>query len=364
MLSQPYDAPVLTAEHVTAGYGSRSAPVLHDVSLEVRSNRTLGLVGESGSGKSTLARTLVGLIKPHQGRVLFHGDDTAAASSRTTRLRRRRVQLIPQDPYASLDPRRTIGQTLSEAIHPGGLGMKARNRERVADLLQMVSLTPRDMDRYPHEFSGGQRQRVAIARALAVEPEVLVADEVTSSLDNSVQAGILNLLRSIQEQMSIGILLISHNLAVVQYMSDEVAIMYLGRIVERGSDAMFQSPRHPYTQMLLDSVPDLGGMKAIESPQPALLGDPPDPGHPPPGCPFHTRCRNGPRARDDREICSTQLPSLVRGRSDSLYACHFPYNADIYSGDGILTGAGTGSNLAPVLPLSLSDEKGTAFDVE
>jgi oligopeptide/dipeptide ABC transporter ATP-binding protein len=343
MSSRPSDAPVLAAENVTAGYGSRGKPVLHNVSLEVRRNRTLGLVGESGSGKSTLARNLVGLMKPQQGQILFHGEDTAGASSQATRLRQRRVQLIPQDPYASLDPRRTIGQTIAEAIQPGGFGSRARNRKRVAELLQMVSLPAGDMDRYPHEFSGGQRQRVAIARALAVEPEVIVADEITSALDNSVQAGILNLLRGIQEQTSIGMLLISHNLAVVQYMCDEVAIMYLGRIVEQGSDELFASPRHPYTQMLLDSVPDLGRAQAFESAERDLLGEPPDPNYPPPGCPFHPRCRNGPAARDAREICSVQLPDLVLGGSDSLYACHFPYHLASRPGE--------------LLPVSLSEEK-------
>lgn len=325
---EPIESAVLIAENLTVGYGSGgNTPVLHEVSMRIRRNRTIGLVGESGSGKSTLAKALVGLVRPRHGRVLFHGDDTAHASSGAERFRRRRVQLIPQDPYTSLDPRRTVGQTLAEAIDPGITGRQRKYRSQIADLLHMVALSPEDMDRYPHEFSGGQRQRVAIARALAVDPEVVVADEVTSSLDNSVQAEILNLLRVIQRETSIGILLISHNLAVVQYMSDEVAIMYLGRIVEQGSDVLFRSPRHPYTRMLLDSIPDIRGRSLITNSPSVSLGEAADPNRLPSGCPFHPRCPNGPTVRGDRKICSSQLPQLARDPEAhrGLIACHFPY---------------------------------------
>lgn len=250
---------VIRAENVTVGYGSRpgAAPVLRSVDLELRHGRTLGLVGESGSGKSTLARVLVGLLRPSAGRVLHRGHDLATASRRELAALRRSVQLIPQDPYASLNPRMTVGAAIAEAVDPRTASLR-RHRAEVEHWLGTVAMEPDAADRHPHAFSGGQRQRIAVARALAARPEVVIADEITSALDCSVQAEVLNVLADLREDLGLTMLFISHDLSVVRLVSDDVAVLYLGRVVERGKTerVLGPSPDHPYTRLLLDSVPD------------------------------------------------------------------------------------------------------------
>ncbi|MET9773540.1 ABC transporter ATP-binding protein [Streptomyces sp. NPDC006367] len=242
---------------VTFGHGSRAHTALHGVTLCVAPGTALGVVGESGSGKSTLARTVVGLVRPRAGRVLVDGQDVVGLRGAALTRMRRRVQLVPQDPNASLNPRMTVGRAVAEAIDP----VRADTRRYAADVarwLETVALDPDAADRYPHEFSGGQRQRIAVARALAAEPEVVIADEVTSSLDCSVQAEVLNLLADLRVRLSLTLLFISHDLAVVRHVCDEVAVMHRGRVVEHGPCAeVYREPEHPYTRRLFDSIPAL-----------------------------------------------------------------------------------------------------------
>jgi len=278
------------------------------VSLVLPAGQVLGLVGESGSGKSTLARALVGLV-PFAGRVLVRGEEWRSLPA----ARRRKVQMVFQDPFASLNPRMTVGAMVAEA---------ARSWADVERLLELVGLDAGHALRLPRELSGGQRQRVAIARALAVRPEVLIADEITSALDVSVQAAILNLLREIQASLGLTVLFISHDLSLVRYVSDTAAVMYLGRIVEQGAvDAVVEHPRHPYTRALLDAVPSLAAPVIVE---PAVLdAEPPDPGAPPPGCHFHPRCPVGPRVHPDRTVCEEADPWVGAPARPHCAACHF-----------------------------------------
>lgn len=240
---------------IELGSGAFRARILNNVSLRIDRGRTVGLVGESGSGKSTLAKALVGELVPSAGSIRFAGQELAGIKRAKLRALRRKVQLIPQDPYSSLDPRRTIGATLAEAIDPVR-GTPQRHGAAIAAWLERVSLSADVAERYPHEFSGGQRQRIAIARALAVEPELVIADEITSALDLSTQAEILNLLGDLRRDLGLTMLFISHNLSVVRHVSDEVAVLYHGDLVEFGSaEQVFADPKHPYTRTLLDSVP-------------------------------------------------------------------------------------------------------------
>jgi peptide/nickel transport system ATP-binding protein len=285
------------------------------VSFEIARGRTFSLVGESGSGKSTVARLIVGLYAPTRGAVAFDGRDLGRLSRAEQRPLRRRMQMIFQDPYASLNPRWRVASIIAEPIraHRLAAGRRAR-RARVDELLRQVGLAPADGDRYPHEFSGGQRQRISIARALASAPEFLICDEPTSALDVSVQAQILNLMRELQQRLGLTYLFISHNLAVVAHMSDEVGVMYLGAIVERApARTLFARPRHPYTKLLLDTVPDLSLSGAARAP---VAGEVPNPIDPPPGCPFHPRCPHA-AAR-----CRTERPQALRAPDGALVACH------------------------------------------
>ncbi|GAA0966174.1 ABC transporter ATP-binding protein [Frigoribacterium faeni] len=244
---------------VAFGSGGRAVRVLNGVDLTIGTGRTVGLVGESGSGKSTLAKALVGTVRPSAGSIRIAGVDTATLSRRDRAAMRRRVQMIPQDPYSSLDPRRTVGQALAEAIDPRRPDAK-RHREQIIEWLRTVRMPDDAIDRFPHEFSGGQRQRVAIARGLVVNPEFVIADEITSALDVSVQAEILNLVARLRRELGLSMLFISHNLAVVRHVSDDVVVLYRGDVVEQGpTEQVYSDPQHPYTRALLDSVPGAPG---------------------------------------------------------------------------------------------------------
>ena len=273
------------------------------IDFEIRRGETLGLVGESGCGKSTTGRALIRLRDATEGTVTFDGIDLAKIKPDKLRKMRRRMQIIFQDPYGSLDPRMTVGATIAEPIDTHKLAKGQDRRDRIADLLRIVGLDPKYVSRYPHEFSGGQRQRIGVARALAVEPEFIVCDEPISALDVSIQAQVLNLLMNLQEELGIAYLFISHNLQVVRHIADTVLVMYLGKIVEYGAkDDIFGRPAHPYTRALLASTPSLDARTRRE--RKALKGELPSPLNPPSGCPFHTRCPHV------IERCRIEVPAL------------------------------------------------------
>jgi oligopeptide/dipeptide ABC transporter ATP-binding protein len=306
------------------GRAGRFARAVDGVSLRVRRGETLGLVGESGCGKSTLGRLVLRLIEPTFGRVVYGGKDITRLSQRELRPLRRKMQIIFQDPYSSLNPRMTVREIVGEAISIHGLARtRADEQARIAQLLDRVGLRTDVMNRYPHEFSGGQRQRIGIARALAVEPEFIVCDEPTSSLDVSIQAQIVNLLVELQETMGIAYLFVSHDLSVVEHVSHRVAVMYLGKIVEQASvEDLYRSPRHPYTRALLAAAPQPDpGRKRLRL---VLQGDAPSAIDPPPGCAFHPRC-----ARALKGTCDVDVPTLTDasgtpGRSGHKVACWNP----------------------------------------
>ena len=285
------------------------------VSFDIAKGKTLALVGESGCGKSTVARLLVGLYEPSRGGVAIDGQDAHSTfKSAQGRALRRRVQMIFQDPYASLNPRWLVEDIVGEPLREHGLITdKDKLRERVGELLQSVGLSPLDMAKYPHQFSGGQRQRISIARALATEPEFLVCDEPTSALDVSVQAQVLNIMKDLQRQRGLTYLFISHNLAVVRHVSDEVGVMYLGRLVELADKhTLFAKPQHPYTRMLLDAIPKMHDTGQARTP---VQGEVPNPLNPPSGCAFNPRC---PHAN---ERCRKERPQLLELRGVKV-ACH------------------------------------------
>ncbi|WP_046495785.1 ABC transporter ATP-binding protein [Streptomyces odonnellii] len=309
----------LVFDDVSVRYGGRRGGLtaVDRVSLTVPAGQVVGLVGESGSGKSTLARAAVGLSPVTAGRVLLDGVDVRRLPQR------RPLQMVFQDPYSSLDPRMSVGESISEAMPRGAHPGRAGRRAEVARLLELVNLDPGRAGMLPGQLSGGQRQRVALARALAGQPEVLIADEITSALDVSVQGAVLNLVRSVRRRLDLSMLFISHNLAVVRYISDVVAVMYLGRIVETGpAEQVLTDPQHPYTRDLLAAAPSMGADGTGDDGGPADI-EPPDPHHPPSGCRYHTRCPIGPLTNAERTVCATTDPADGAIRRRHRAACHF-----------------------------------------
>ncbi|KAB2384837.1 ABC transporter ATP-binding protein [Actinomadura montaniterrae] len=314
---------LLTVDGLRVTYpgGERPLHAVDGVSLHIEAGTTLGLVGESGSGKSTLGRGILGLAPVTAGTVRLNGKDITHATAKARRDLCSQIQMVFQDPYASLNPRMPVGKAI---VEPMAEHLSLSNRELRLEsgrLLELVGLSASDANRYPFQFSGGQRQRIAIARALALKPSLIIADEITSALDVSVQAAILNLLRELQRETGVAFLFISHNLAVVRYLSDRIAVMNLGKIVEEAdAGRLFSEPRHPYTSVLIGAVPRVHQREDALRP---LQGDVPDPLHPPAGCRFHTRCPVGPAVRSDRGSCAVDQP-LGESGPDGTVACHFP----------------------------------------
>lgn len=289
------------------------------VSLSLRRGTTLAIVGESGCGKSTLARLLARLLEPTAGSVVLNGVNLTSASSKQMLSMRREIQVVFQDPYACLNPRHSIGQSIGTPIRIQKTMSRTDERHRVFELLELVGLSAEHYNRFPHEFSGGQRQRAGIARALALKPQVIVADEPVSALDVSIQAQILNLLEKLQADLNLSYVFIAHDLSVVRHIADEVAVMYLGKIVEIGSpEAVYGSPAHPYTKALMSAVPSTNPQDGRKRKRIILTGDVPSPVNPPSGCRFRTRC---PKAQD---VCASEEPLLIDRGQGHPVACHFP----------------------------------------
>ncbi|CAB4595596.1 unannotated protein [freshwater metagenome] len=309
------------------GRPTNSVRAVDGVSLTVQKGTTLGIVGESGCGKSTLARLVTRLIDPTSGSVLLDGVDITTLSGSDLRKTRRKLQMIFQDPYSSLNPRHSIGQIISQPLAIQHIVPKGQEMARTQELMERVGLNPEHYNRYPHEFSGGQRQRIGIARALALEPTVIVADEPVSALDVSIQAQILNLLENLQKELGLSYVFIAHDLSVVRHIADQVAVMYLGKVVEIGPAAdVYSRPAHPYTMALLSAVPVARPSERGNGHRIRLVGDVPSPIDPPSGCRFRTRCWKA------TDLCAQQEPVLAPDEAGRVVACHFPNEVPVSLG--------------------------------
>jgi oligopeptide transport system ATP-binding protein len=326
------EVPLLEARHVKKYFPIRKGVLqrevgrvhaVDDVSFAVREGETLGLVGESGCGKSTLGRTLVRLLEPTDGEIIFQGKPIESLGTRRLRPLRREMQMVFQDPYASLNPRKRVGTIVSDPMRIHDLGNRAEQKRRVGEILETVGLSPEHYNRFPHEFSGGQRQRIGIARALALRPKLIIADEPVSALDVSIQSQMLNLLEDLQNEFQLTYIFIAHDLGVVRHVSDRIAVMYLGKIVELSpAEELYTRPIMPYTEALLSAVPIPDPDLAEKRERIVLEGDVPSPINPPSGCRFHPRCRYA------TDICKQLEPPLVDYGRGHLAACHHPLNVD------------------------------------
>jgi peptide/nickel transport system ATP-binding protein len=326
-MSMQSQTPLLSVQNLVKNFELRASKGLRkskrivqavsDVSFDVNTGKTLGIVGESGSGKTTVGRSILQLITPTSGKVFFDGQDLTELSFEELRVVRRQMQIVFQDPFASLDPKMTVGSSISEPLVVQGIS--GDHQDRVAELLDLVGLAPDHARRFPHEFSGGQRQRVGIARALALDPKLIVLDEPVSALDVSIQAGVVNLFGDLQKRLGMSFVFIAHDLSVVRHIADDVAVMYLGKIVEIGNkNAVYSNPSHPYTKALLSAVP-LPDPKVERSRHRIMLeGDVPSPVNPPTGCRFRTRCWKA------TDLCAQTEPELVVRATGQQSACHFP----------------------------------------